>query len=783
MSIQNSEFWKKHAEMDASRLKVIALSGTPRERGRIHEDEPRKNILGVIVFVASFFLSAQSAWPHYFDLRALQPLDWHNPQVSRVTASGFEAEAPTAKTIHQGERHCTTANALAIDVADDFAFDIDETVEVEVEFDLQRSDRIVGLWYDRNAPEAVSVQTIGNGVGRKVIQLPGESSSRWHREVFILERSRLAGLAHGKSDLILFAVPMPAETGESRQKQILTICDISFKRSYSTPQPVSFGRLNLVVEDKYGSKTPARIGLYDETGRMPLPTSEAVDIKWDRELRKVTELTPGYGGPWPVSNVRVFYIDGEYHARLPTGVYHLVVSRGMEYEIVERRVTIEAGRNTTISVQLPRWADMPAKGWYSGDTHLHMGREHSKDDHSIALHTRAEGLNVSNILQMGDIGTTFFNQYNWMPEAQFGDGMHFIVPGQEDPRTSLLGHTLQLNIKAPVRNQERYFLYHDVFENVQNQGGVTAYAHLHNLQGYNPITDPLGGLALDVPFNLVDLVEILYGSGVDIQTWLHPAWFDFLNLGFKLAPTAGTDYMDYAIQPGAVRTYVYLGETYDSQAMPVQEWFDGLKSGRSFVTSGPMLSMSMNKQQIGADVTVSPGDELQIHAQAAISSQIDLLGKMVLYEQGKKVAEVVSPNGEESLILDYVARASHGTWFVLLAFGKNHHGNGTAIAASAPTYVDVNGSGFCKLASVEAIAKRMKKRLSAILEVDIEKQPEIRPWVTKKLQQEIYPSSKSLLAGRIELAKQRYDELIELARNGRCVNAPETSLEHAISSP
>ncbi len=86
---------------------------------------------------------------------------------------------------------------------------------------------------------------------------------------------------------------------------------------------------------------PARVGLYDATGRMPIPSNEAVEIK------KFDDRTRTYllGAPtvWPADNKHVFYIDGRYRTRLPAGNYRLVASRGIEYRLHRRAHHGEGG--------------------------------------------------------------------------------------------------------------------------------------------------------------------------------------------------------------------------------------------------------------------------------------------------------------------------------------------------------------------------------------------------------------------------------------------------------
>ena len=86
-------------------------------------------------------------------------------------------------------------------------------------------------------------------------------------------------------------------------------------------------------------------------------------------------------------------------------------------------------------------------------------------------------------------------------------------------------------------------------------------------------------------------------DAVDIMTWGNafregeraPAgtWYRFLNAGFDLPATAGTDKMFNSQVVGSVRTYVNVEGVFSYEG-----WLDGIRAGRTFVTTGPMLMSS-----------------------------------------------------------------------------------------------------------------------------------------------------------------------------------------------
>ena len=152
------------------------------------------------------------------------------------------------------------------------------------------------------------------------------------------------------------------------------------------------------------------------------------------------------------------------------------------------------------------------RGWFSGDTHLHLMRD-PIDDLDVWGQVAAEDVSVGNLLEMGNIVTTHFRQPAWGKAGRFLRDGHMIASGQEDPRTTQRGHTIHHNLQTPFHlPTDEFFAYHKVFEASHEQGGVSGYAHMGQL------FNGRRGLALDVPFGLVDFIEVLQGGRLETDS-------------------------------------------------------------------------------------------------------------------------------------------------------------------------------------------------------------------------------------------------------------------------
>ena len=321
------------------------------------------------------------------------------------------------------------------------------------------------------------------------------------------------------------------------------------------------------------------------------------------------------------------------------------------------------------------------------------------------------------------------------------DTLYALVSGQEDPRTGHRGHTIHLDLTAPVRFPDQYLLFHKVFEAVAQQGGLSGYAHA---QG-----DGLGtlqGLAIDGPFDLIDFVEIAQGGQVVTRNW-----FDLLNLGLRIAPAAGTDY-PYLDHPGAVRNYVQVPGGYS-----VDGWFEGLGAGRTFVTTGPLLSVLGQRQGHGrggprrrrrADHDRGAWVAQPRHRSASIASRSSSRARWwrrrLAVRRARRPWSGIAPT------------ASRSTWFVVRAQGKRSVPSGEIAAVSAPIYVVVDGDERTwKRDDVPRIVDRLVESLDQLQSSTLESVPEQEWWEAGPVWQKVWSQQFAALGERIAAARSR----------------------------
>jgi hypothetical protein len=667
------------------------------------------------------------------DARYSSPLAWKKDRFTRVLALGYtdlgmNGRGPTEVRSVGGET-CLVGPTVGFDVDDRYAFDIDETVQVSISYvpELTTAQALVVL-FDKNA-----------GDGRGSVEIVPERAGARASATVDLPRARLAGQGAQGVDLAI-----------AGRQGVFGLCDVSLTRSGTTRAPGSFGQIRLEVKDaRTGRTVPARVGLYDDTGRLPLPSSDAVPVR--RFTDRIRRVWMNRRAFWPAASREAFYVNGTYEARAPAGTYDLVVSRGPEYRLHRQKVTVRTGEVSPIVVSLNRYDDLPARGWYSGDSHVHLQRDQVADPEAWAQ-VAAEDLHIAHLLEMGNIMGTYFKQPAWGKAGRYQKDGVALVSGQEDPRTVARGHTIHWNVDTHTHFERgAFFQYHHVFERTRRGGAVTGYAH------HGELFNGRRGLAIDVPFGLVDFIEVLQGGRIATETW-----YNLLNLGFRVLPVAGADWPYFGpTLPGVERTYVRVDGPFT-----IDSWLAAFQRGRAFVTNGPFLELSVNGQPMGTELKVSRGALLQVEATAQLNPDVDTLDRLELVVLGG-VERQEPARGQDRVRLTTTLKADRSFWLAVRAYGRQQEAQFTTIAHSAPVYVVVGDEPTWKADAVEALVAIQRGYLNDLLTEPVNADGDLEFFETRDTILEEWKRQLPTLTPRVKEADARYQALIDRARDRR----------------
>jgi hypothetical protein len=428
------------------------------------------------------------------------------------------------------------------------------------------------------------------------------------------------------------------------------------------------GHVHVDVVDAATKKpTPARVGLYAGDALQFTGAADAFSIPVFQDT--VTERSVR-DPSWPVANHLAFACRGSFDADVPPGPIRLVVKKGTDWKLSDETFDVAAGETVTRSVALARAIDRAAEGWYSADDHVHVGRDGSNDADLLAW-TQSEDVHVACTMQMGDPTRLDFLQFAWQEPGVAHAGNHLLLPGQEDPRSGVRGHSLCLWNAVTHWDSKRYLAYELAFDATHFDGGLSGYAHGAS------VYSGARGLALSLPLGKCDFIEVFNNCTLDLEG-TYGAW----NLGFRVTPTGGSDFPF-----GRQRT---LGDSpffvKVEGKFTAQNWVDGLRDGRTYVSNGPHVDFDVDGALPGDVVALPEGGPVQVHVRARVNATLDALKEIALVVGGDVVARKSAGAGEESeLRFATTVDAPSSRWIAVRVEGRR------TVAHTNAVYLQVAG--------------------------------------------------------------------------------------------
>ncbi|TVY11412.1 CehA/McbA family metallohydrolase [Paenibacillus cremeus] len=465
----------------------------------------------------------------------------------------------------------------------------------------------------------------------------------------------------------------------------------------TTPQ--AQGTLKLTITDTNGNGMIAQVKLF------PMLTFETMETisQANNRIDFIREYTLPDGTvtlPLPLNNGN-------------NGRYMLEVSKGPAYKIVKQEIIIPANGELACQICIPQMADWSGEGWYAGDLHhhsvysspLHGGTDDViESPQQVAFSMQAAGLAYGALSDHHNIK----NHQDWLATAT-----DTFLPIVSKEISTTNGHVLSLGVHTDViykipKQEERTELYLRQ-EHIRTTDEIRACGGLPQI---NHPRDRNPAISLDPKFTdmveIFDTIEVWNGSNPMIpgtpnydafQFWMslleegrfvaatsgsdtHNIWVDdFHGLLEKFSwmiahgsdlvdslPAERQDVLRYLIEvlqettpimeewaenrlgSGCVQTYIQV-----KQALTVESILDALRKGHSYLTSGPLLRVSLDgkgpgetlvteKTFLTADVTLLsnvPLERLCLYTNGEQKTYIPLTNRLVDTESEAQSAEPV----------------------------------------------------------------------------------------------------------------------------------------------
>jgi hypothetical protein len=442
------------------------------------------------------------------------------------------------------------------------------------------------------------------------------------------------------------------------------------------------------------------------------------------------------GRPWFPKKVPAwddhFVTTGRVTLQLPLGNYSFELERGLEYPVIRGSFSIGQNADDSQTIQLTRFTDLAAQGWWSGDLDV---RRPVQDIEALML---ADDLHVLPV-------QTWFNGHTvpggvvpkrWSSGAPTGGrpgkeprpspsqgaeegGPHWVDASGASPQKSLIrfdgnryyqlmagqrsgagGTALFLNLSEPLAGQSESAEYPPIFQ----------FMHRAKELG-KPWIDATRPYWWDLPAWVanhdIDSVEVLNGNVcrnriINEETggrprdppglgggWGNPMWsqavyFHLLNCGLRIPPTAGSGSGVAPNPVGSNRMYVYVEGGLD-----YEKWWDGLRAGRVVLTNGPLMVPRVDGELPGHVFQADRGQtlELQIALDLSIRDPDQQpIRYLEIVENGLVTRSIRFADYAESHRLPPI-RVNRSGWFLIRAVAESP--NTYRMAMTGPYYVEI----------------------------------------------------------------------------------------------
>ncbi|MAT14888.1 MAG: hypothetical protein CMJ46_06410 [Planctomyces sp.] len=496
--------------------------------------------------------------------------------------------------------------------------------------------------------------------------------------------------------------PAPREAFEAEIHQSLSHPEPGFPETATGEQT---GTLQLdVVDARTGEPLLCRVNVVGSDGNHYEPGESTLRPYSLQRLGNRKEKGPYRYYGW------FFYSRGNESIPVPAGRTRIEIWKGFEWQPMSLSLDIEPGKTKSAEIRLSRKVDMADRGYYSGDPHIHLERKTDEQDELIFDLLEAEDIRYGQILCFGDTRKYSPTMTGQMaPQLRgIGNGSirsrgdYSIISGQEY-RCETYGHILLLGAQrivdadGPMTDPNNWPLFGGVADETHTLGGQAIHAH----GGYEK------EIYADFAQEATDGVELLQFAvyrGIGLEGWYH-----ILNAGYRFPAIGASDY-PFCRALGDCRTYAWI----DSRSPDITDWNDAVRAGRSFMTTGPVVEMTVNGKRPGEELALDAPADGPASVRVSIKgySLVSFLEELQLIHQGeiveKKQLFGTERTGHFRWEVDLPVEKS--SWIAFRGWGKSVSGRENTEVHTNPVYVSVDGKPYASPESVKWLLNKLKEQ-------------------------------------------------------------------------
>ncbi|XZE22173.1 hypothetical protein SH449x_002091 [Pirellulaceae bacterium SH449] len=360
-----------------------------------------------------------------------------------------------------------------------------------------------------------------------------------------------------------------------------------------------------------------------------------------------------------------FLAEQSFSIAPKAGEYEFVVHRGHEFTDIRGGFTIEKGARDIVLIEIPRSTNMSEEGWYSGDHQASLPIDRltrwQKAD-AVDMAVSLWESNPSELLspegngskQTSRRSSQTKNNTDQPGTSEIGLGLSTISRRWQNDGGSLLLHPT-VEGEAGLRVED--ISLPEIMETLADWESTKRFVpeleylwsrevpillssnRIRAAQVLNTTNLPNGDIKLDLganpkssgpfklrgsqgkqdswkgvfaPINEDDLIRYRDGRGIGLLS--EQILWKILDTGIRITPTGATGFGSGETHLGYNRTYVHSEAELDRE-----QYWQGVSLGRTMVTNGPLLRVTVNQQYPGSTFTSRAGEPIELDISAALS--------------------------------------------------------------------------------------------------------------------------------------------------------------------
>ncbi|MBK6938931.1 MAG: PHP domain-containing protein [Planctomycetes bacterium] len=437
----------------------------------------------------------------------------------------------------------------------------------------------------------------------------------------------------------------------------------------------------------------------DADSREPLPARITV-------LDGSGQRTPLWYATSPATAVRtgVTYTKGGVaHIEAAAGALTIVATRGMEWSLARREVTLAVGARERVELLLRREVD--TRGHVAADTHVHTLTFSGHGDSSVEerqITLAGEGVEFA-------VATDHNHHTDYVPtQRSLGLSAYYTtITGNEV--TTDVGHFNSFPFEPGAQRAEyRGDDWTKLVAGIRERGAQVVI--LNHPRWPAVATGPFGRYRLDPATGTLtgqtfcaDATELVNSTQLlDDPLLLFRDWFALLNGGVRVFAVGSSDSHTVDDPVGQGRTYV-RSTTDDPTAIDVDATCEALRNGKTSIALGLFTTIRVNEAASSGDVLRrASGETVEARIRVA-SAHWFTPRELVVFLNGKAV-ERRALDATPGRAFDATTTLSmpwpeHDAWLVAVALGGGSGGSwwpmqqDYSLGATNPVFLDADGDG------------------------------------------------------------------------------------------